>query len=117
MLSGIYFADCWNILPGAMIFGSSFTTAWISAIVPRGMSDAGLEALWRERVRQAEVKYMQASAHAAKVQAEYGQQSHTSDDYYALQQALRVEDESRQEYMRVLHILTQLLVAGEIPEN
>lgn len=81
------------------------------------MSEVGLEALWRERVRQAEAKYMQASAHAAKVQADYGQQPHTSDDHYVLQQALKVEDETRQEYMRVLHLLTRLLVAGEIPEN
>ena len=79
------------------------------------MSD--VEAVWRERVRQAELKYTQASAHAAKVQKEYAHEPHTPDGAYAVQQALRVENETRQEYMHVLHLLTRLLVAGEIPDE
>ena len=81
------------------------------------MSDASLETIWRERVRQAELKYTQASAHAAKVQKEYAHQPRTQDGSYALQHALRVENETRQEYMHVLHLLTRLLVAGEKPEG
>ena len=81
------------------------------------MGDARLQALWRERVHQAELKYTEASAHAAKVQQEYAREPHTPDGAYALQQALQVENETRQEYMRVLHLLTRLLAAGEIPEG
>lgn len=94
------------------LFGPSFTHAPIDDIVPRGMSNASVEALWRERVRQAELNYTQASATAARIQKEYAEQPHTSDDHFALQQALRIEEETRQEYMHVLHLLTRLLVAG-----
>ena len=80
------------------------------------MRDISLEALWRERVQHAELKYTQASAHAAKIQREYAQQPHTADDDCALQKALRVENETRQEYLHVLYLLTRLLVAGEKPE-
>ena len=77
-----------------------------------------LQAEWQERVHQAELKYTQASAAAAKVQAEYkSQQPQTADRHYALQQALQVENDARHEYMRVLQIQTQLLVAGEIPKE
>ncbi len=77
------------------------------------MAHDNLTAVLRDRVRQAEEKYTHASAAAAKVEKEYI--PHTPDDH--LQQALLVVNGARQEYLRVLHILTQLLVAAEIPEK
>ena len=61
---------------------------------------------WRERVRQAEAKYTQASAVAAKIQDRYGNQPPPDP---ALQDALRVENAARAEYMEALEILTRLL--------
>ena len=55
---------------------------------------------WRERVRQAELKYTQASAVAAEIQA-----SGKGD----LQYALRDEEAARAEYMQALEKLTGLL--------
>jgi hypothetical protein len=84
-----------------------------------GMSEPRrLEAIWRERVHIAEEKYSLASAHCCKVQADYRDgQLPSPDGDYALQQAVKGEKEARAEYMKVLHILTRLLVAGEIPEE
>lgn len=84
-----------------------------------GMSEPRrLEAIWRERVHIAEEKYSLASAHCCKVQADYaGGQLPSPDGDYALQQAVKGEKEARAEYMKLLHILTRLLVAGEVPEE
>jgi hypothetical protein len=62
--------------------------------------------VWRERVRFAEAKYTEASGIAAKIQDKHGEQPPPSD---ALQQALRDEEQARDEYMRALETLTGLL--------
>jgi hypothetical protein len=76
------------------------------------------EAIWRERARIAEEKYSAASAHCCQIQADYaGEHLPSADGNDALQQALKAETEARAEYMHVLHILSRLLVAGEIPDE
>jgi hypothetical protein len=65
---------------------------------------------WRERLRQAQQQYMQASASAAKIQEEYAaQRPQTADGEYALQHALRAESLAREAYMKVLKVFTRML--------
>ena len=57
---------------------------------------------WRERVRQAELKYTQASARCCEMLT-----GNAPDD--AVQQALRDEEAARAEYMHALEKLAGLL--------
>jgi len=75
-------------------FGSGFTPAFGDDIVPPVLE------VGRERVRQAELKYTQASARAAEIQA-----SGNGD----LQEALRQEEKARAEYLQALERLRGLL--------
>jgi hypothetical protein len=56
---------------------------------------------WRERLRQAQAKYTQASVCCCEIQA--GKRD------APLEQALREKEEARAEFIRVLEIVTGLL--------
>ena len=74
--------------------------------------------IWRGHLRAAEEKYSAATRHASEVQADYkAKDLPPADGNYALQQALRSENDARATYMAVLEIYTHVLVHGELPEN
>jgi len=74
--------------------------------------------MWRERLHTAEKKYGDASAEYRRVQEICKSGSMPSaDSIYALQQALRVENEARAEYIRVLQAFTRLVLTQEPSEN
>lgn len=74
--------------------------------------------MWRGRLHTAEEKYRDASAEYLRRQEIYKSGSMPSaDSNYALQQALRLENEARAEYMRVLQAFTRLVLNKETPEN
>jgi hypothetical protein len=86
------------------------------------MSSAGptarkrAEVIWREKLRQAESSYQTASAHTRQLRGDYtGGSIPAADGGFALQRALRFENDARLEYMRVLHTFTQLILHGEQP--
>jgi hypothetical protein len=74
------------------------------------------EAIWRENLRQAEIRYQTASTHTRQLQGDYsGGSIPAADGGFALQRALQFENDARLEYMRVLHTFTQLILHGEQP--
>ena len=75
-----------------------------------------LENIWHGHLRKAEESYSAAFKHACKVQGDYKARDLLSPDgEYALQQALRAENEARARYMTVLETYTHVLVHGELP--
>jgi len=71
-----------------------------------------LEEMWRERLHEAEDRFHTASEQYRQVQ----QQLQTaSGPNRALQEALRLENEARLEYMRVLQIFSRLVLRGVQP--
>ena len=75
------------------------------------------EEIWREKLRQAEIRYQLASAQIRQLQAEHGNGSIPSPDGdLVLRKALRSENAARAEYMRVLRVFTRLIIYGERPE-
>lgn len=76
------------------------------------------EEIWREKLRQAETRYQLAAAHSRQVEAECsGGLMPSSDGNFALQKALRVEDNARAEYVQVLRTFTRLILYGEPPDE
>ncbi len=73
-----------------------------------------LEAIWHQKLNEAEEAYGIALANIEKVQAEYKSMP-TSDGNFALQQALTFQEMARDEYTRVLQTFTRLVLYGEEP--
>lgn len=75
-----------------------------------------IEAIWREKLHQAEQAYGTALAHTQKVQAEYDSMP-PSDGNLALEKAFRQQSQAMDEYVRVLQTFTRLILHGEQPEG
>ncbi len=75
-----------------------------------------LSYIWRGHLRAAQEKYSAASRRASQVQEDYKEgQPPSPDGVYALEQALRAENDARSKYMAVLEVYTHVLVHGELP--
>lgn len=82
---------------------------------PRSARQA-LEEVWRDRLHEAEERFQKASEQYRRLQ----QQLQTGPvrqpvSNRELQEALRLENEARLEYMRVLQIFTRLVLRGVQP--
>ncbi len=75
-----------------------------------------LEAIWRQKLNEAEEAYGIALAHVQKIQAEYGSMP-TSDGNFDLEQALKFQEMATTEYARVLQTFTRLVLYGEEPSE
>jgi hypothetical protein len=76
-----------------------------------------LEDIWRERVREARLKYEDASDAFRATWSEHFESRLTADSTLARQQARDVETAALCEYVRVLRIYTDLTVHGKLPED
>ena len=75
-----------------------------------------VEELWRDRLHAAEARYQSASQEYRRIQAEFQARTMPSaDSNYALQQALRVENDARTDYVHVLQTFARLILHGESP--
>lgn len=82
---------------------------------PRSARQA-LEEMWRDRLHEAEDRFRNASEQYRRLQQQHqtgGVQAAVSKR--ELQEALRLENETRLEYMRVLQIFTRLVLRGVQP--
>ncbi|HEY1242726.1 MAG TPA: hypothetical protein VGF16_19325 [Bryobacteraceae bacterium] len=75
-----------------------------------------LEEIWRNRLNDAEHVYGIALANIQKIQAEYKSMP-SSDGNFALQQALKMQELARDQYMHVLQTFTRLVLYGEKPNE
>ena len=77
-----------------------------------------LHEIWRVRVLKANEQYRFASAHYRNTQARYvSQEMPSADGSYALQQALRLENQARAEYRKVLRTFVRLVLHGDVPKD
>jgi hypothetical protein len=76
-----------------------------------------LEDIWRERVREARIKYEQASKAFRATWGEQFERELTTDPTFAIEQARNREVAALKEYMRVLKVFTDLVVHGKRPEG
>ena len=77
-----------------------------------------VEEAWRERLLAAQERYRSASEAYRRIQIEFQARSMSSaDSNYALQQALRAENEARAAYVRVLNTFARLILQGEPPDE
>ena len=76
-----------------------------------------LEDTWRERVRNARIRYEQAAKTFRATWGEHFEERVTSDPTFAIQQARQVESEALAEYVRVLKIFTDLVIHGKLPPD
>ena len=84
--------------------------------MPERKSKRELEAIWRQKLNEAEEAYGIALANIEKIQAEYKLMP-TSDGNFALQQALNLQELARDEYTKVLQTFTRLVLYGEEPKE
>ena len=84
-----------------------------------GNREAGrrTEEIWRDKLRQADIRYQLASVQYRQSQAEFLNGSVSPDGECALRKALRAENEARADYIRVLRLFTQLILHGERPDE
>ena len=83
------------------------------------MEDAelrALEAKWRERLENARIRYEEAKATVRAIR-ELQSEIRSLDMSFALEYALRAEDEFLTEFKRVLTIFNDLVNYGKIPEE
>lgn len=82
---------------------------------PRSARQA-LEEMWRDRLHEAEERFRNASEQYRRLQQQLQTGSlRPSVSKRELQEALRAENETRFEYMRVLQIFTRLVLRGVQP--
>jgi hypothetical protein len=75
-----------------------------------------LEALWKERTRDARRLYRIAQAECERVrQEQHGGSAPSQDAHRAISIALQIENAALAEYSRVLKIFTDLTVSGKMP--
>jgi len=75
-----------------------------------------LEELWRVRLEEARVAYERARNALREVRQEFGSEANAGGAY-GVHQALRAENIALTEYLRVLRIFTDLVVAGKVPDG
>ena len=71
--------------------------------------------LWRERLRDARLRYQQTAKEFAATWGGHFQMHLIYDSSHAFRQARRVESKALEEYVRVLKIFTNLVLKGEVP--
>jgi hypothetical protein len=76
-----------------------------------------LEEIWRQRVRQARLRYEDASAAFRSTWGEHFETRLSADPMHAIQQARKVESQALTEYVRVLKIFTELVLRGKAPRD
>jgi hypothetical protein len=74
-----------------------------------------LEDFWRERLREARLKYEEASKAFKATWGEHFEKRLTADPTIAILRARDIEVQALSEYMRVLKIFTDLVVHGKLP--
>jgi hypothetical protein len=74
-----------------------------------------LENIWRARVREARLKYEEASNAFRATWGEHFESKLTADPTLAIERARDVETAALCEYVRVLKIYTNLTVHGKLP--
>jgi hypothetical protein len=74
-----------------------------------------LENIWRERLREARLKYEAASDAFRATWGEHFESRLTADPTLAIEQARDLETAALCEYVRVLRIYTDLTVHGKLP--
>jgi hypothetical protein len=74
------------------------------------------EETWLEKLRQAGERYRLAMAECRLIQGEYRSMP-SSDGNFALQEALRIENQCRAEYKKVLNTFHRLILYGEPPDE
>lgn len=88
-------------------------------------SRSEFEDIWRERLEDSKERYDAASARCREVLAEHNASrsasfpkfTPTPDGTFAIAQALKTESAARQEYVKVLHIFTHLVIHGDLPQE
>jgi hypothetical protein len=84
-------------------------------LVLMARSKGELEDVWRERLREARLKYQEASKAFRATWGEHFEKGLTADPTLAIEQARNVETAALSEYMRVLRVFTDLIVHGKLP--
>ena len=75
-----------------------------------------LEEMWRDRLHEAEDRFRNASEQYRRLQQQFQTGPvRPSVSKREVQEALRLENEARLEYMRVLQIFTRLVLRGVQP--
>ena len=74
-----------------------------------------LEDVWRERLRDARLKYEQASKAFRATWGEHFESKLTADPTIAIQGARNLESQALAEYTRVLEVFADLVVNGKLP--
>jgi hypothetical protein len=72
-----------------------------------------LQNIWRERVREARLKYEEASDAFKATWGEHFESRFTADPSLAIQKARELEAQALSEYMRVLKIYSDLILHKE----
>jgi hypothetical protein len=78
-------------------------------------SERELEDFWRERLREARLKYEEASEVFKATRGEHFESRPTADLILAIQRARNIESQALSEYMRVLRVFADLVVHGKLP--
>jgi hypothetical protein len=78
-------------------------------------SERELEDVWRERLREARLKYEEAAKAFRATWGEHFESRPTADPTLAIQQARNIESQALSEYMRVLEVYADLVVNGKLP--
>jgi hypothetical protein len=76
-----------------------------------------LEEIWRQRVREARLRYEEACAAFRSTWGEHFETGLSADPTHAIQEARKVESQALAEYVRVLKIFTELVLRGEAPRD
>jgi hypothetical protein len=74
-----------------------------------------LEDVWRERLREARLKYEEASGAFKATWGEHFESKLTADPTIGILQARNLESKALAEYMRVLEVFADLVVNGKLP--
>jgi hypothetical protein len=74
-----------------------------------------LEDVWRGRLREARLKYEEASKAFKATWGEHFESRLTADPTLAMQQARNIESPALCEYMQVLRVFADLVVHGKLP--
>ena len=80
-------------------------------------SNYELENIWRERVRQARLRYEQESKAFRETWGEHFQNLLGLEGSLAIQQALKRESAALKEYVRVLSAFADLVLTGKAPRE
>lgn len=74
-----------------------------------------LEDIWRERVKEAQLRYEQSSVQFRRVWSEYFDVRLNADGAHAISKAREAESRALADYARVLKIFSELVAAGKLP--